>query len=101
MTAPADAIKPEDVPAEAVQKAEPRKYKPEKPNLDGWSDWIHPISRYRFSCCDCGLVHNLELRIDDLGRPNFRMSRNNRATGQLRRHRSHTHTHRAQPEKRT
>lgn len=53
---------------------------------DGWSEWIHPLPGYRFSCCDCGLVHNMEFRIDDLGRINFRASRNNRATGQIRRH---------------
>lgn len=62
-----------------------RKYRPEVENDDGWSDWVRPLPGYKFSCCDCGLVHNLELRIDDNGNPNFRASRNQRSTGQLRR----------------
>lgn len=53
---------------------------------DGWSDWIHPLEGYRFSCCDCGLVHNLQFRVVGKGIVNFRAQRNNRATGQVRRH---------------
>lgn len=56
-------------------------------NDDGWTDWIHPLDdRFKLACCDCGLVHNMEFRIDDLGRINFRATRNNRSTGQMRRH---------------
>ena len=55
-------------------------------NEDGWSEWIHPLGGYRMSCCDCGLVHSLEFRLDDDNKLNFRASRNNRATGQTRRH---------------
>ena len=53
---------------------------------DGWSDWIHPLGGYRFACCDCGLVHNLEFRLDDQNQLNFRAGRNARSTGQVRRH---------------
>jgi hypothetical protein len=62
-----------------------RKFNPEMEYDDGWTDWVHPLPNYRFSCCDCGLVHNLQFRIDDLGQINFRASRNQRSTGQVRR----------------
>jgi len=52
----------------------------------GWSDWIHPLPGYRMACCDCGLVHNLEFRIDDAGQINFRASRNTRSTAAKRRY---------------
>ena len=53
---------------------------------DGWSEWIRPLEGYKMACCDCGLVHNVEFRIDDNGNINFRASRNVRSTGQMRRH---------------
>lgn len=63
-----------------------RKYPPEvETQPGGWTDWIHPLPGYRMACCDCGLVHELEFRIDDLGRVNFRARRNNRSTAALRR----------------
>jgi len=52
---------------------------------DGWCDWIHPLPGYKMACCDCGLVHNMQFRIDDKGQINFRAQRNNRATAQMRR----------------
>lgn len=30
---------------------------------DGWCDWLQPIQNYRMSCCDCGLVHELEFNV--------------------------------------
>jgi len=30
---------------------------------DGWSEWIHPSPGFRMECCDCGLVHELHVRI--------------------------------------
>lgn len=62
------------------------KYDIEVEGEDGWSDWVHPLEGYKIACCDCGLIHNMEFRIDDLGQVNFRASRNNRSTGQMRRH---------------
>lgn len=62
-----------------------RKYPQEHERDDGWTDWLHPLPGYRMACCDCGLVHEMEFRIDDLGRVNFRAKRHNRATGQVRR----------------
>jgi hypothetical protein len=52
-----------------------------------WSNWIQPIPQgYKMSCCDCGLVHELNFRIYK-GRIQFQAKRNNRSTGQVRRHR--------------
>ena len=70
------------------------KHNKEYGGKDGWTEWIHPLPDYRFSCCDCGLVHDLELAaVDDDGqsvqaRTIFRMRRNSRATGQIRRWRT-------------
>lgn len=54
----------------------------------GWSGWIHPIMEgYKLSCCDCGLVHEMEFRVTgDYDRVEFRVRRDNRSTGQVRRH---------------
>lgn len=30
---------------------------------DGWSEWIHPSPGFLMECCDCGLVHELHVRI--------------------------------------
>ena len=52
----------------------------------GWTEWIQPIRRgYKLACCDCGLVHNVDFRVHK-ERIQFRVQRNNRATGQIRRH---------------
>jgi hypothetical protein len=77
-------------------------------NDDGWTEWQMPARHYRMGCCDCGLVHNVEFRVIVVGRRTkkggyrvkrmnpagcrveFRVSRNNRSTGQERRHRSKT-----------
>ena len=54
----------------------------------GWTAWVQPVSRgYKMACCDCGLVHNFEFRIDAIGQINFRAKRNARSTAQMRRHR--------------
>jgi hypothetical protein len=62
----------------------------------GWSTWINPRQwSYRLSCCDCGLVHEFQFRVTD---PNgnvieatdfdaeYRVRRDNRTTGAMRRH---------------
>lgn len=78
----------------------------EKEVCDGWSRWVAPVmDGYKMCCCDCGLVHEmdfvvvrvLEKREDgswehgdalDSGeyRVLFRAKRDNRSTGQVRRH---------------
>lgn len=31
---------------------------------DGWSRWLWPIMQgYRLTCCDCGLVHDIEVMV--------------------------------------
>lgn len=53
-------------------------------------DWIQPIRRgYKMACCDCGLVHRLNFRVVSNKRGKFiqfQAFRDNRATGQIRRH---------------
>jgi len=40
-----------------------------------WTRWVQPIKKgYRMKCCDCGLVHVVDFRIND-GRVQFRMKR--------------------------
>jgi hypothetical protein len=49
-------------------------------------EWVQPIRKgYKMACCDCGLVHTLDFRVHR-GRVQFRLFRNNRATGAIRRH---------------
>jgi hypothetical protein len=61
-------------------------------------EWVQPISKgYKFNCCDCGLVHNIDFRLK-AGHIQFRVWRNNRSTGQVRRHRSINVTHIYEPE---
>jgi hypothetical protein len=62
------------------------RYRKEASVDGGWSRWVQPIRRsYKFCCCDCGLVHNMDFRVRK-GRAQFRASRNNRSTAQVRRH---------------
>lgn len=53
-----------------------------------WSGWIQPIRKgYKMACCDCDLVHDMDLRIVKRGRGHsiqFRVARNNRATAAMR-----------------
>jgi hypothetical protein len=77
-------------------------------NDDGWTDWVHVgiDNNHRIVCCDCGLSHDFEFGVyfitgDEKQRKKlvkaleaiqpdtfvkFRASRNNRSTGQVRRH---------------
>lgn len=66
-----------------------------------WSDWEAPrLKGYRMACCSCGLVHEMDFRISSKpihgknGRPLqrskgsvlYRVARDNRATGNMRRY---------------
>ncbi len=55
---------------------------------DGWTRWVYPLmDSYKMSCCDCGLVHDMQFRVtDSYDRVEFRVRRNNRSTAQVRRH---------------
>ena len=49
-------------------------------------EWVRPqMSAYRMMCCDCGLVHVFEFKVK-AGHVYIRAHRDNRATGQIRRH---------------
>lgn len=44
-------------------------------------EWIEPTLRgFREQCCDCGLVHRLNFRINERGRIEFQSFRDTRAT---------------------
>lgn len=49
------------------------------------NEWVQPVRKdYKMCCCDCGLVHEMDFRVLK-GKVQFRVRRNNRATGQVRR----------------
>jgi hypothetical protein len=49
------------------------------------NEWVQPVRKaYHMACCDCGLVHELDFRIERK-HIQFRVRRHNRATGQIRR----------------
>ena len=63
---------------------DPKQYPPVEPDV-----WFTPARRnYGMSCCSCGLVHRIDHRIYK-GEIQWRVRRDNRATGQLRRHREY------------
>lgn len=54
------------------------------PKVKNWT-WLQIAREFRMGCCDCGLVHVFQFRIR--GRKiQLRAKRDNRATGQVRRH---------------
>ena len=62
------------------------KHRPVSTGADGWTRWKTPRDNaWRMSCCDCGLVHDLEFRIMN-GIIEFRAKRNERATSAIRRY---------------
>jgi hypothetical protein len=81
------------------------KYKQHTALKDGYCAWEKPIMKgYKLACCDCGLVHIVDFRVvkvvtrhrdgsmifEPAGKRyevEFRVARDNRATGQIRRHR--------------
>ena len=53
------------------------------------SEWVQPVRKgYKLACCDCGLVHRFDFRIFRK-MIQFRVTRDNRSTGQVRRHMNH------------
>lgn len=80
------------------------RFKQEVDRGDGWCEWVYPIpDGYKMACCDCGLVHRMAFRVvklDENGersdrseildpseyRVEFQVRRDNRSTGQIRRH---------------
>lgn len=54
-------------------------------------EWVKTerVFHYKMACCDCGLVHNIYFRINK-GVIEICGYRDNRATGQVRRHKEKT-----------
>ena len=46
---------------------------------------VQPGIGLNFACCDCGLVHDLQIKVEN-GKVFVSFTRDNRATGALRRH---------------
>lgn len=83
--------------------ARPERYEVDE---DGWTEWIPPVMNgYRMTCCDCGLVHEMDFKATEIVKRKasgsllvrdlnpkkyqvtFRARRHNRATAATRRHR--------------
>lgn len=58
----------------------------------GWTEWVSPVQQgsglYKFRCCDCDLIHDMDFHVSAAGKVLFRVRRNTRATGQARRWRN-------------
>jgi len=54
------------------------------------NEWIRPQrNNYKMMCCDCGLVHIIDFKLEKHGKNKvimFKAKRDNRATGQARRY---------------
>lgn len=46
------------------------KFKKHEAGEGGWSEWVSPSRKqpYKFACCDCGLVHEMEFEAVELER---------------------------------
>lgn len=53
-------------------------------------EWVYPTRKgYKLACCDCGLVHRMDFQLLKQSKRSkilFRVFRDQRATGQVRRH---------------
>ena len=73
------------------------RYKVHPIDHDGWTDWFYPWGQeegehpHKTACCDCGLVHQIQYRIDEVeglgDRVAIRVRRDERATAAKRRKR--------------
>ncbi len=57
----------------------PLRYEKHEVDEDGWTEWFVPAVGYKMRCCDCGLVHEVGLRVKR-GEIQMRARRNERAT---------------------
>jgi len=58
-----------------MNKKYPKHYAPDP------SEWVPHKTKMQWQCCDCGLVHNVEFRLEVLG---VRMTRNKKETRKAR-----------------
>lgn len=57
--------------------------------IDGSTYFLDTVDEFlQLACCDCGMVHNIYFVVDDneLDKVHITTHRNNRSTGQMRRH---------------
>lgn len=45
--------------------AAPRQCEQMEGGPDGWTKWLHPLPGFLLQCCDCDLVHEMEVGIDN------------------------------------
>lgn len=52
-----------------------KRIRKERATENGWTKWVQPVRRgYLMQCCDCGLVHRMNFRIQK-GRVQFKAQR--------------------------
>lgn len=60
-------------------------YETLEPGPDGWEPWEKYTKKFKLACCDCNLVHLIEMKVDSKRRIWMRWKRHERATAALRR----------------
>jgi len=50
---------------------------------DGWSEWIHPLPGYLMRCCDCGLIHEMQVAIGKDNGDSSRLNEGERRNGRV------------------
>lgn len=57
----------------------------DSPRGSRWSKWIRVRKKgWRLSCCDCGLVHEINFRTQPDGTLELKVARDSKATGGIR-----------------
>lgn len=51
-----------------------------KPNWHGWIPWVKLESEFTIVCCDCGLAHKFQFRVNKSGAVSWRAKRDKQAT---------------------
>lgn len=54
--------------------------------------WWKLKKKFYVQCCDCGLVHEVKVRVSKRNGPQIQFNRDNRRTGQVRRWQKKTRT---------
>ena len=72
-----------------IRKRKGTKLYPMK-RADEWlivgDDWVVPTKKaHEEMCCDCGLVHIIDFRINEYGQIEYRVMRDDRTTAKIRR----------------
>lgn len=51
-----------------------------QPNWNGWTDWTKLFNKITMACCDCGLAHDLNFKVNKQGKVFWRAKRNKNET---------------------